>query len=77
MSSRSDWIQENKILVFILFLGGLILISYFIYSLSNTETDMQTCECFEVVGDEQNFWCNTPSGELDTKGECVGRRSYK
>lgn len=71
----TDWIQNNKVLVFIAFWGILILLVVFSL-LRNAENDTQTCRCLEVVGDESNFVCYTPAGELDTKGECVGPKIY-
>lgn len=62
----------------ILLLIGIILAIYFVVFLFRGEkNNLQTCNCLEVVGDEGNFICYTPTGELDTKGECVGPKIYK
>ena len=60
-----------KILVGVAFFIALLwFVGFF-----NNEPEM--CECFEVVGDEDNFVCYTPQGELDTEGDCNGPKVYK
>jgi len=53
----------------------ILIIAFVLFSGSNDEE--QFCTCYEVVGAEDNFICYTPSGEVDTKGECVGRKIYE
>jgi len=61
-----------------LLLVVIVLSIYYIASFfRDDDNKKQVCECFEVVGDEGNFICYTPLGEVDTKGECVGPRTYK
>lgn len=54
----------------------LVITLYLIASLFRSDPAPTTCRCLEVVGDESNFVCYTPNGELDTKGECVGPKTY-
>lgn len=54
-----------------------LLAIYFLFSLFVPSNEKLTCECYYVVGDEDNFVCFTPDGEIDTEGECVGQKIYK
>ena len=55
----------------------IIIVLVIVFSILESKQDSKFCKCYEVVGDENNFICYTPSGEVDTKGECVGNKIYK
>ena len=63
--------KKHHILIIAILVSTLVLVGAF------CKEKPQTCKCLEVVGDEDNFVCYKPDGELDTKGECVGDKIYK
>ena len=68
--------KYNKFMTAAVLLIIMVVVIYFIASFFKKD-EPQACRCLEVVGDESNFVCYTPSGEIDTKGECVGPKTYK
>ena len=70
-----NWLKENWLSVGILFVTLYVAFSIFGGG-GSTKNNEQFCRCIEVVGDESNFVCYIPSGEVDTEGECVGSKFY-
>lgn len=57
-------------------LGIALIIGVIVFARYFELKSEKSCTCYEVVGDESNYACYIPSGELDTKGECVGSKIY-
>ncbi|MFC1630047.1 hypothetical protein ACFL06_00735 [Patescibacteria group bacterium] len=66
-----------KPLQIIIGIAVVLIAIYIFFSIFIPSNQPETCTCYEVVGDEDNFICYTPNGEPDTKGECVGDKIYK
>ena len=67
-----NWNNDKNVIIAIL----IIIVIFIIVFYNKADNLEQSCTCYEVVGDESNYVCYTPHGEIDTEGECVGPKTY-